>query len=397
MNTKAVVKSIRSFKPSVLKPVKQLHFRGEGAKYIGFEEPTWPDENTQYEWTNDEYQMHIASALNWYTNSLQDDKVAQNLAMDALALSNHFPELLVTLENSTLKLPKTYAWLIRMAHNGMVLRFRSRRQIVREIKKLISAQKVIEIPSKDSPAKPNIQDHIAAKIRYVKGLIDFEFDKFVMGDCKGKFETVIAELLNVAENTIPVNRTGELVSYLEKYLSEVRPAFEERLPYVDFYPQGKRKLKAMVLWLEQAIADVTFYGQQKKSTQKTRAKKAKTPNQLIGKLKFMEKCPELKIESIDPTQVLKANELWVYNVRLRKLGHYVSLNGLPFQVKGTRLVNLDPSKSVQKTLRKPAEQLKELSNYSKPGAIKWFNNIKAVGTKLRDAINKDSILLKIVK
>ena len=91
------------------------------------------------------------------------------------------------------------------------------------------------------------------------------------------------------------------------------------------------------------------------------------------------------------------SELWVYNTKLRKLGHYVALNDASFEVKGTRLTNIDPLKSVQKTLRKPAEQLKEFGNYSKVGAVKWFKNIKAVATPLREAINGDSVILKGIK
>jgi hypothetical protein len=61
------------------------------------------------------------------------------------------------------------------------------------------------------------------------------------------------------------------------------------------------------------------------------------------------------------------------------------------------LINLDKGKCVQKTLRKPAEQLKEFGNYTKVGALKWFNNIRAVATPLREAISGDCILLKGIR
>jgi hypothetical protein len=75
----------------------------------------------------------------------------------------------------------------------------------------------------------------------------------------------------------------------------------------------------------------------------------------------------------------------------------VALANSTFDVKGTRILNLDTVKSVQKTLRKPAEQLKQFNNYGKPGAIKWFNDIRAVATRLKECLNKDSILLRAVK
>ena len=193
-------------------------------------------------------------------------------------------------------------------------------------------------------------------------------------------------------------RAKELVEYCQQYLKEYQSALEGKLPFAEAYsPLGKRQLKAAISFWEQAITDINTFAQQKQSTRKTRARKPKPPTQIVSKIKYVKSFPELKLESFDPVKILGFSEIWVFNVKLRKLGRYVSLNDAPFEVKGTRLTNIDPLKSVQKTLRKPVEQLKEFSNYSKVGAVKWFNNIKAVATPMREAINGDSILLKGIK
>lgn len=387
---------IRSFKPAVVKPFKQLTFRGDGAQYVGDTEPTWPDEAAQREWTRAEYDSQLGMAFNWYTQT-QEDKMATSLAFVALKLSGHFPELIVALENSTETLGKTAGWLIRMAHNGMVLRFHERRYLHRIIKKMIDNQKPIEEPTeKVASDKPTIQDHLSAKIRKVKGEMDWLLDQVILGKKDDKQQSVL-ELLNTPENTIPNTRTKELIEYCNMYLKEFRDAYEGIVPWDKAYCYGKRKLKAGIDWLEQAIVDITIYSQHKQSTRKARAKKAKSPTQLVGKLKYMREFPALKLKSVEVTKVLTSSELWVYNTRLRKLGRYVALNGMSFEVRGTKLANLDPTKSVQKTLRKPDEQLKEFDNYSKPGAVKWFNNIRAVATPLREALSNDSILLKAIK
>jgi len=207
----------------------------------------------------------------------------------------------------------------------------------------------------------------------------------------------VSAILADPETTIPSNRSKDLIDYCQKYLDEYRAAYAEKLPFVEAYPIGKRKLKAAIEFWEQAITDISVFGQQKQSMRKARSKKPKPPSKVVGKLKFLQEFKPLKLASIDPTQVIKCSELWVYNTRLRKLGHYVALDGMTFDVKSTRLTNLNSVKCVQKTLRKPAEQLKEFGNYGKPGVIKWFDKIHATATPLRDAINKDCILLKGIK
>ena len=392
---KKTSRPIRTFRPETMKPIKQLHFRGDGAQYVGDTEPEWPSLEEQDAWPPHTRDHHIGVAFNWYAQT-QDDSDTIKLGLTALGLSGHFPDLLTVINNSSQTFSVTAAKLLRMAHCGLVLNFHERRFIAKHIKMCVNNQKKIVEKDPASPAKPTIQDYILIKLRKVKGEIDSAFDDFINNGYK-ESKVTVSQLLNNPDTTIPSNRTKDLVEYCNRYLTEYRDALASKLPWVEAYPIGKRKLKAAVEWWEQAIADTTSFGLRKQSARKVRARKQKTPNQLISKVKFLGEFKELGLKSIDPASLLKYSELWIYNTRLRKLGRYVALNGMSFEIKGTKIANLDPSKSVQRTLRKPAEQLKELGNYSNVGAVKWFNNIHAVATPLRPAISSDCILLKGIK
>jgi hypothetical protein len=50
--------------------------------------------------------------------------------------------------------------------------------------------------------------------------------------------------------------------------------------------------------------------------------------------------------------------------------------------------------TVQKTLRKPAEQIKKLLSSGKPAARKVFKEIKATETKFNGRGSEDTIILK---
>jgi len=398
-SAKTPSRPVRSFQPAALKPIRTLHFKREGAKYIGETEPTWPSIDVQKAWTRTEYDKQLSAALNWYAQT-QEDKELIALGLSALGLSGHFPELLIAIKNSTLTFSVTVAKVLRMAHVGLFLRFRERRFIVKFIKECLTNQKQIEEKEAGSTSKPNIQDHLRARIRKVCGEVDYAFDQFVGADYStAKKAPSVSSILKDPETTIPANRSKDLIDYCQKYLSEYKTALAGKDAQIaeSYEHVGKRKMKAAIEWWETAISEISVFSHQKQSMHKTRQRKPKPPSKIVSKLKFLREYKELKLTSIDATQVLKCSELWVYNTRLRKLGHYVALNGMSFEVKSTRLTNIDPTKSVQKTLRKPAEQLKEFSNYGKPGAVKWFNGIKAVATPLREAINGDSILLRGVK
>jgi hypothetical protein len=66
-------------------------------------------------------------------------------------------------------------------------------------------------------------------------------------------------------------------------------------------------------------------------------------------------------------------------------------------VKSTAIVGFDPLLSVQKTLRKPAEQLKALMAAGKPASKKFFKDIKSTDVKLNGRLGEDWIILKAYK
>jgi len=405
---KSAVKPIgrpkRSFLPVDGKIVHPFSFKGIGAKYLGNHEPDFPPLDIQFEWTRDQREMAIGNSLNWYANTATEDKALYDSAMLVLGMSGNGKQLVDALDDSSLQLPRVACALIHMAGRGLKLNFKEGRRIVKAIRASLNALDEKKIAKKlaggSTTAKPTIQDHISAKLRIAKGEIDAVFDSYLNSGCKRTDRTVMNVLLD-PKISVPATRTKDLVEFANNYIAEFKAAGSGTRKNEDFAEAydylGKRGLKNCIEWWENAITDINTFGKHKASNRKTRKKKAVPTTKLVGKLKFIKEFKQLGLVSIDPASILKCTELWVYNTKLRKIGRYVALNGCTLDVKKTRLTNLDTVKCVQKTLRKPADQLKEFNSYGKPGAIKWFNNIHAVATPLREAINADSILLRAVK
>jgi len=152
------------------------------------------------------------------------------------------------------------------------------------------------------------------------------------------------------------------------------------------------------------MTELDFIIEKAKATRKPRKPKVRSASKQVEKLKFCKADPKYSLASIDPSSLIGANELWVFNVKTRKLGKYIASNidpkgmareGTGFSVKGTTIQGFDENLSVQKTLRKPEEQLKEFKAAGKVALRKFLDEINTTDTKLNGRINPDTVLLKV--
>jgi hypothetical protein len=106
---------------------------------------------------------------------------------------------------------------------------------------------------------------------------------------------------------------------------------------------------------------------------------------------------ELNLTSVKTIDIIGCMALWVYNTKTRKLGVYHAEDAGGLSVKGSSILNFVESKSIQKKLRKPETMLPEVLNGGKVFLRNVMDSIRAVDSKLTGRINKDTILLKVVK
>lgn len=158
---------------------------------------------------------------------------------------------------------------------------------------------------------------------------------------------------------------------------------------------SKAQIKKIYAFYQEILSACDMLMQEAKVNRKPRKVKAVSKDKLVAKLKFSKTFEQLKLVSVNPADIIGSKELWVYNTKTRKLGKYVAGEFTELSVKGTSITGFDEHKSVQKTLRKPEEQLKEFKNAGKVALRKFLEDIKAVDIKLNGRINEDTILLKV--
>ena len=243
--------------------------------------------------------------------------------------------------------------------------------------------------------KVTIQDRLAEKLSEYIGHFDEMYDIVIKG---GTVNPNSYEFLQ--SNSVPQAQAAKLAKRFEQYLNELTTAQNGTCPQLkEAYKHYKAKdYQRHFAFLNKIIDDCSSYYQVKKTTRKVRAKATPSKDKLVSKLKFMADDKLLKLVSINPTEILTATELWVYNSATRKLGRYVADEySKTLSVKGSSIVGFDEAKSIAKTLRKPAEQLKEFMKAGKVQLKKFMDTVKTTDTRLNGRINSDTVLLKAIQ
>jgi hypothetical protein len=161
---------------------------------------------------------------------------------------------------------------------------------------------------------------------------------------------------------------------------------------------SKKDAQSYLTALETLVGACMLVIDASKATRKPRAKKAPSKEKIIAKLKYKATDEKYQIASVNPLELIGATEIWVFNTKTRKLGKYIAAaDAGVMNVKGSALIGYDEEKSVQKTLRKPEETLKEFKNAGKIKLRKFLEEIKTTDTKLSGRINEDTIILKALQ
>ena len=166
----------------------------------------------------------------------------------------------------------------------------------------------------------------------------------------------------------------------------------------------KSEIKAMYEMYKRIVQACDMIIANAKFDRKPRKRKPISAEKVVSKMKFCKEHTETGSVSINPVELVGASIAVVYNTKTRKIGVYHASNidpmglgreGSGLSVKGTTMIRFKESESIQKTLRKPQEQLAIFKKVTKRSLNKEFNAIKSVETKMNGRINEHTLLLKV--
>jgi len=158
-----------------------------------------------------------------------------------------------------------------------------------------------------------------------------------------------------------------------------------------------KKRKELLSILKSIVSDAEKYMSAKKVTRKPRKKKAVSSAQIVSKVKYLKESTEYKVASVDPSDIIGAKVVWLFNVKYRTFTRLESESTSGMSIKGTTILNFDEDKSAKKKVRKPEEFLSKTTKTTKTKINKEFVDLKTKESVPNGRINADTIIYKVYK
>ena len=360
-------------------------------KYTGGE-PVWPAEAK--DWPEDQFDNFLRRSF-YYYNYYYSQKDCKKYVVEWMKSTTEFDRDEVrAFEKANDKwLPMTACSLIMAHKQGMPLRPRHIEFLDKSILEVIERSRAE--PEEDAKVatpeqvatRPTIQDRLNEKTSEL------------IGELEGKYDDLEATKFYdwFVSNNVVQSQLSKYEAVYNKRKAELEEAQAKTDPQLkEAYGHFKAAdFKKHINWINDLLEAIEQYRGVKKAAKKARVRKAPSKEKLVAKLKYAKEDKGLKIVSINPADIIGSAELWVYNIKTRKLGKYVAASYQTLGIKGTSITGYDVDKSVSKTLRKPEEQLKEVAKAGKVALRTWLKDIKAVEVKLNGRIGTDTVLLKV--
>ena len=292
----------------------------------------------------------------------------------------------------------TTAWVCRMNLVGLELSKNEISVVDSEIANMLKIkQEVVKTASAEetTQVRLTIQDHLKERISECAGELEGMFDEFLNQGARMSADfKPIAQIrgMNVAPQMV-----GTIAASWRQRLTEFEETLEGRdADLTEAYSHlTKLQLRNCVKFCETVVNDCASYVQIKKVERKPRAKRAVSPENLSSRFKYLREFAELNLTSASPACLVNATEAWLYDTKKRKLIHVVADSHVgTFTIKGSSIVAFDSANSSQKTLRRPAEQIKSITSVGKPAARKVYKDIKSTEIQFNGRGNEHLIILR---
>ena len=390
-------KTVAGVKIAKKKPsVRRAHLADE--KYTGGE-PQWDTERA-LAMSDTDFDHHLRRSFYYYNYHF----TVKDLKPDFITWLHEQKHFVVTKSDLSKVIksrwvPITACSIIAAHKQGMPLKPRALQYLETAVRDVVEKyteyneedDQPVAAEAKPVVRQPTIQDRLNEKTSATIGELEGYFDDVVTntGTAFKPYDFLVAQ-------NVPQGQLGKIETAFAKTRSEMESAqakADEQL--VEGYKHFKAAdYKRIYAWLDELQKAVDQYRGVKKATKKARVKKSPSKEKLVAKLKYAKQDTVLKLVSVNPVDIIGAQELWVYNTKTRKLGQYMATSSAGLVVKGTSIENYT-AKSASKTLRKPEAQLAEFAKAGKVQLRKFLDSIKATETLLNGRINADVILLKV--
>jgi hypothetical protein len=354
-------------------------------------EPTWETRTEPCK------QYDLIHAFQWYNHN-KDSKDARKYLIEYLTKNNEITAMqLQAVPYLNLSWNIVDGWLARCLSRGAWVpdttfnNFKERMNAFRERLDAIVAERNLGAIVVDNSNVVSIQERVQGKVDYFIMELEAKFDEIWH---KGSKEEFIPYTWMV-ENEVKPMHASKIAEYFKQRTADWIAIIESKDEYVkESYPRPRKEMIEAAKFFGLVATDAEKLASNKSAARKPRKKKPISFEKKVKNLKYKKDDVDNKLVSIDPIKILGSQQLWVYNVKTRKLGVYIAADAAGLGVKGSAIENYKYSESVSKTLRKPKDVLSRVLDGGKVVLRKVMTEINSKPVELNKRINKDTILLR---
>lgn len=324
-------------------------------------------------------------ALNWYNYMFELDQ-ARDWLLEHMKRSGFQRAQIASVRRCPkFRIPTTIGWQARMMMNGNKLTEQSMNFFNQKLNELFAIGNTIKEVVEEVADKPvvSIQERTQAKIRQL------------ITECEEAID--MTANLNIYDWLTGKEATSQAATAICDYYA---PAIKDLEFEDEFETRAEKKIRLDKLkYWTQFVHDCERFVGNKKVTKvrKPREKKQKSAVDLVKGVKYQKEFPELKIVSVNPAEIIGAQQVWTYNTKYKKLAKYDASGPSGIQVKGTTLIGYDVELASMKSLRKPDISIQSLLGAGKVALRTIMNDIKTTESKPNGRLNSDTVILRIVK
>lgn len=341
--------------------------------------------------------IDFVHAYNWF-NYYYDSEDAKGFILSYLK-SQKKKDLAKSVASIPAIKLRTIGWNCRMLNKGSVLPSETEQKMWEQLDKLVEQHKPVE---QETPTETtnvvSIKDRVAAKISEVIAYLEEQIDTFIKN---GENEFDATQW--ITSQSLKPQIAKKIVDYYTPLYVELTEALKgtDKELRSSYSHLNKTQLKRYVEFIKSIVGaadtQVVVSKTATKKTRKPRKKKNKPATVLVSKIKCKDKDDEFGIVSIKPTDIIGAQQLWIFNTKYRSLTVLNAMGPAGLTVKGTTVLGFDETTSISKKLRKPKDILNDVISCGKVTLRNLMKMIKTKEAPGKGRINTDVIILRAVK
>ena len=259
--------------------------------------------------------------------------------------------------------------------------------------KLYNQYMGVDLIDKDKVVKKRktVQEHIDAKVQSILAEVDYAIDVFDVEP----FD-MYKYLSGLSISATVAKKIPEQYQELIDEVKEARDGTSKQLKE-GYSHMNKSEKSAFINFITKIQTDSLRYAENHKPIRKPRKAKQFTAEEKVSKLNFLEEDVDNKIASVEPSKIVGAEMVFLYNTKTNQMSYYHAMDRGGLDVKGTSIYNFDEDISqVKKLGAKTTQFLDRVLGGGKIVLNKCMNEINSKAGKVTGRVNNNMIILKVI-